>query len=120
MAYAYVYVLAQLAGLSSAKNGIKERAEVGFRLFWNNINQQMMDCRFRLFWNNINQQMMDCPVLQNEWNQGKYPKNRFFELLLSLKIKYILNLNPFNAKCSFPLFKGYQNHPVPSCYRVSN
>jgi hypothetical protein len=43
MAYACVYVLAQLAGLSSAKNAGKERAEVGFRLFWNNINQQMMD-----------------------------------------------------------------------------
>jgi hypothetical protein len=49
MAYAYVYVLAQLAGLSSAKNGIKERTEVGFRLFWNNINQQMVNYPIKKF-----------------------------------------------------------------------
>lgn len=38
MAFACVYVLAQQADPSSAKNAGKERAEAGFRLFWNNIN----------------------------------------------------------------------------------
>jgi hypothetical protein len=39
MAFACVYVLAQQADPSSAKNVGKERAEAGFRLFWNNINR---------------------------------------------------------------------------------
>jgi hypothetical protein len=45
MAFACVYVLAQQANPSSAKNAGKERAETVFRLFRNNINQQMMDYR---------------------------------------------------------------------------
>jgi hypothetical protein len=38
-----VYVLAQQADPSSAKNAGKEIAEAGFRLFWNNINRLLMD-----------------------------------------------------------------------------
>ena len=43
MAFACVYVLAQQADPSSAKNVGKERAEAGFRLFWNNINRLLVD-----------------------------------------------------------------------------
>jgi len=39
-------VLAQQADPSSAKNAGKERAKAGFRLFWNNMNQQIMDYHF--------------------------------------------------------------------------
>jgi hypothetical protein len=38
-----VYVLAQQADPSSAKNAGKEIAEAGFRLFWNNINRLLAD-----------------------------------------------------------------------------
>jgi hypothetical protein len=38
-----VYVLAQQADPSSAKNAGKEIAEAGSRLFWNNINRLLMD-----------------------------------------------------------------------------
>jgi hypothetical protein len=41
-----VYVLAQQADPSSAKNAGKEIAEAGFRLFWNNINRLLMDYPF--------------------------------------------------------------------------
>jgi len=43
MAFACVYVLAQQADPSNAKNAGKERAKAGFRLFWNNINRLLMD-----------------------------------------------------------------------------
>jgi len=43
MVFVCVYVLAQQADPSSAKNAGKERAEAGFRLFWNNINQLLVD-----------------------------------------------------------------------------
>ena len=42
MAFACVYLLAQRADPSSARN-VKKRAEAGFRLFWNNINRLLMD-----------------------------------------------------------------------------
>jgi hypothetical protein len=41
-----VYVLAQQADPSSAKNAGKEIAEAGFRLFWNKINRLLMDYPF--------------------------------------------------------------------------
>jgi hypothetical protein len=47
MTFARVYVLAQQADPSSAKNSGKEKAEAGFRLFWNNINRLIVD--YRLF-----------------------------------------------------------------------
>jgi len=43
MVFVCVYVLAQQADPSNAKNAGKERAEAGFRLFWNNINQLLVD-----------------------------------------------------------------------------
>jgi len=49
MAFACVYVLAQQADPSSAKNVGKEKAEAGFRLFWNNINQLLVD--YQLIYN---------------------------------------------------------------------
>jgi len=49
MASACVYVLAQQADPSSAKNVGKERAEAGFRLFWNNINRLLVD--YQLIYN---------------------------------------------------------------------
>jgi hypothetical protein len=45
-------VLAQQADPSSAKNVGKERAEAGFRLFWNNINRLLMDYHYLGKWNN--------------------------------------------------------------------
>jgi len=49
VAFACVYVLAQQADPSSAKNVGKERAEAGFRLFWNNINRLLVD--YQLIYN---------------------------------------------------------------------
>ena len=43
MALACVYMHTQQVGFSSAKITGKEELETVFRLFWNNINQQMMD-----------------------------------------------------------------------------
>ena len=43
MAFACVYMHTQQVGSSSAKITGKEELETVFRLFWNNINQQMMD-----------------------------------------------------------------------------
>jgi hypothetical protein len=49
VAFACVYVLAQQADPSRAKNVEKERAEAGFRLFWNNINRLLVD--YQLIYN---------------------------------------------------------------------
>ena len=43
MVFVCVYVLAQQADPSSAKDAGKERAEAGFRLFWNFINRLLVD-----------------------------------------------------------------------------
>ena len=43
MAFAFVYMHTQQVGSSSAKITGKEELETVFRLFWNNVNQQMMD-----------------------------------------------------------------------------
>ena len=43
MALACVYMHTQQVGSSSAKITGKGELETVFRLFWNNINQQMMD-----------------------------------------------------------------------------
>jgi|GEM_PF-6401098 hypothetical protein len=43
MVFVCVYVLAQQADPSRAKDAGKERAEAGFRLFWNFINRLLVD-----------------------------------------------------------------------------
>jgi hypothetical protein len=50
MAFACVYVLAQQADPSSTKNMEKERAEAGFRLFWNNINRLLVGYQYVILW----------------------------------------------------------------------
>ena len=49
MAFACVYMHTQQVGSSSAKITGKEEVKTVFRLFWNNINQQMMDYQILIY-----------------------------------------------------------------------